>query len=107
MKTLSRYIKEELDENIYWLLNKWFERDEESENTFIELVAKCGSKTISVDEIKNTIKNTELEKNLKQFINFIDGDVHDSDKDYYYVLKKIVETVSANKSTENKYIKKS
>lgn len=105
MKTLSRYIKEELDENIYWLLNKWFERDHESENVFIELVAKCGSKTISVDEIKKTIENTTFEQNLKQFINFIDGDVHDSDKDYHHVLKKIIETVSANKSAENKYIK--
>ena len=106
MKTLTTYIHEELDENIYWLLDKWFERDEESKTLFIEMVATCGSKTISVDKIKEMIANTSFEQNLKQFINFIDGDVHDNDKDYYYVLKKIIEIVSANKSAENKYIKK-
>lgn len=106
MKTLKTYIYEELDENIYWLLDKWFERDEENMQLFIELVAECGAKTISVERIKEMIANTTFEQNLKQFINFIDGDVHDNEKDYYYVLKKIIETVSANKSAENKYIKK-
>ncbi len=105
MKTLRDYILEELDENIIWLLDKWFERDPESENIFIELVSVCGNKTISVEQIKEIIANTSLEKNIREFVNFIDGDVKDNDKDYLYVLKKIIENVANNKE-EHKYKKK-
>ena len=27
MKTLNQYILEELDNNLFWLLDKWFERN--------------------------------------------------------------------------------
>ena len=32
---------EELDENIWWLLDKWFERNEQQYQEFIEIIIKC------------------------------------------------------------------
>ena len=58
MKNLSTYILEELDENIWWLLDKWFERNENQYQEFVEIVIKCkqeGEK-VNIDNLKNIIK---------------------------------------------------
>ena len=41
MISLKQYITEELDDNIWWLLDKWFERNETQYQEFIELIVKC------------------------------------------------------------------
>lgn len=107
MKNLSTYILEELDENIWWLLDKWFERNEQQYQEFIEIIIKCkqeGEK-VNIENLKNIIKGTQIEKHLKQFINFIDNEVNPiNNKDYYYSLKQIIETVLGKKE-KNKYLK--
>jgi len=106
MKTLSTYILEELDDNIWWLLDKWFDRNEQQYQEFIEIVVKCkqeGEK-VNIDNLKNIIKGTQIEKHLKQFINFIDNEVNPvNNKDYLYSLKQIIETVIGKKE-KNKYL---
>ena len=106
MKTLSTYILEELDDNIWWLLDKWFDRNEQQYQEFIEIVIKCkqeGEK-VNIENLKNIIKGTQIEKHLKQFINFIDNEVNPiSNKDYLYSLKQIIETVIGKKE-KNKYL---
>ena len=106
MKTLSTYILEELDDNIWWLLDKWFDRNEQQYQEFVEIVVKCkqeGEK-VNIDNLKNIIKGTQIEKHLKQFINFIDNEVNPvNNKDYYYSLKQIIETVIGKKE-KNKYL---
>jgi len=106
MKHLIDYINEELDSNIWWLLDKWFERNENQYQEFIELVVKCkeeGDK-VNIDSLKKFIKGTLLEKNLAQFTNFIDNEVNpEINKDYLYSLKQIIETVIGKKE-KNKYI---
>ena len=107
MKNLSTYILEELDDNIWWLLDKWFDRNEQQYQEFIEIVVKCkqeGEK-VNIDNLKNIIKGTQIEKHLKQFINFIDNEVNPvNNKDYLYSLKQIIETVIGKKE-KNKYLK--
>ena len=107
MKHLSNYILEELDDNIWWLLDKWFDRNEQQYQEFIEIVVKCkqeGEK-VNIDNLKNIIKGTQIEKHLKQFINFIDNEVNPiNNKDYLYSLKQIIETVLGKKE-KNKYLK--
>jgi hypothetical protein len=107
MKNLSTYILEELDENIWWLLDKWFERNEQQYQEFIEIIIKCkqeGEK-VNIENLKNIIKGTQIEKHLKQFINFIDNEVNPiNNKDYYYSFKQIIETVLGKKE-KNKYLK--
>ena len=107
MKHLSNYILEELDDNIWWLLDKWFDRNEQQYQEFIEIVIKCkqeGEK-VNIENLKNIIKGTQIEKHLKQFINFIDNEVNPvNNKDYLYSLKQIIETVIGKKE-KNKYLK--
>lgn len=107
MKSLSQFIKEELDENIWWLLDKWFERNELQYQEFVELIVKCkqDGEKINIENLKEYIKNTQLEHNLKSFINFIDNEVNPvNNKDYIYSLKQIIETVMGKKE-KNKYLK--
>ena len=110
MKNLIDYINEELDNNIWWLLDKWFERNENQYQEFIEIVIKCkqeGDK-VNIDNLKKYIKGTQIGQNVKQFVNFIDNEVIPiNDKDYLYSLKQIIEMVIGNKSKTNKYVKES
>ena len=106
MKNLSTYILEELDSNIWWLLDKWFERNENQYQEFIEIIVKCkeeGDK-VNIDNLKKFIKGTQIEKNLSQFVNFIDNEVNPiNNKDYLYSLKQIIEIVIGKKE-KNKYL---
>lgn len=107
MISLKQYITEELDDNIWWLLDKWFERNETQYQEFIELIVKCkqDGEKVNIDNLKEYIKGTQLNKHLKSFINFIDNEVNpDNNKDYLYSLKQIVETVMGKKE-KNKYLK--
>jgi len=106
MKSLRNYIFEELDtDNLFWLLDKWFERNEKQLSEFIEIVVQCrqnGDK-VSIDKLKELIKGTKFETNLKEFINFVDNDLEPiENKDYIYILKQIIEVVIGKKE-KNKY----
>ena len=107
MKNLIDYINEELDNNLFWLLDKWFERNENQYQEFIDIVIKCkqeGDK-VNIDNLKNYIKETQIGQNIKQFVNFIDNEVIPvNNKDYLYSLKQIIEMVIGNKSKTNKYV---
>lgn len=105
MKSIKEYIYEsnifeELDNNIFWLLDKWFERNENQKSEFISIVVKCrqeGDK-VNIDNLDKLLNNTELKRNLKEFINFIDNDIEpQSNKDYLYSLKQIIEVVIGKK----------
>ena len=107
MKRLETYIYEELDENIFWLLDKWFERNENQEKEFFNLIINCkSSKTVDIKQLEEWIENTQLKDNLTQFVNFIYNDVKpDQSQDPLQKLKKIIELVLSNQSKKNKYNK--
>lgn len=105
MKSLKNFIyenriNEDVDDNLFWLLDKWFERNENQKSEFISIVVKCrqeGDK-VNIDNLDKLLNNTELKKNLKEFINFIDNDIEpQSNKDYLYSLKQIIEVVIGKK----------
>lgn len=106
MRSLKDYIFEELDDNLFWMLDKWFERNEKQAQEFIEIIVKCkqeGAK-VNIDNLKKYIKGTQIEANLESFINFVDNDLEpQQNKDYIYVLKLIIEMIIGNKSKTNKY----
>ena len=116
MKSLKNFIyenysskhilKEELDDNLFWLLDKWFERNENQKSEFIEIVVQCkqeGDK-VNIDNLKKLLHKTELEKDLKEFINFLDNDLEPlNNKDYLYALKQVIEVVIGKKE-KNKYL---
>lgn len=113
MISLKNYIYEsklfeELDDNLFWMLDKWFERNEKQAQEFIEIIIKCkqDGQKVNLDNLKKYIKGTQIESNLQEFINFVDNDLEPQlNKDYIYILKLIIEMVIGNKSKTNKYIK--
>ena len=106
MKSLNQYIIEELDNNMWWLLDKWFERNEQQYQEFITIIVQCkqSGEKVNIEDLKEYIKGTQLEKNIKQFINFIDNEVNPvTNKDYLYSLKQIIEMIISKKE-KNKYL---
>ena len=106
MKSLNQYIIEELDNNMWWLLDKWFERNEQQYQEFITIIVQCkqNGEKVNIENLKEYIKGTQLEKNIKQFINFIDNEVNpETNKNYLYSLKQIIEMIISKKE-KNKYL---
>lgn len=106
MKSLQYYLFEHFSENIFWKLDKWFEGNENQYKEFIEiLVAYAQHKIITPSKFEEYIKNTEIYKNIKEFVNFIYDDKDDANiKDYVKSFQEIIKFVSSNKSIDNKYI---
>jgi len=105
MKTIVEYIKEELSDNLFWKLSKWFERNEKQENEFINIIMACETNGLNQKQIETELENTSLYKDLREFVNFIYDDLDiNKEKDYLYNFKKIIESIINNKSKENKYI---
>lgn len=85
------------EENIFWKIDKWFENNEDQRETFMSLISNYG-KTVDVKTLSKDIENTTLKDNLKEFINFLYDDFDfDSEKDYIYQLKKIIEFLKQQK----------
>lgn len=105
MKTIVEYIKEELSDNLFWKLSKWFERNENQEKEFMNIILTCETNGINQKQIEQELENTSLYKDLREFINFIYDDLDiNKERDYLYNFKKIIESIINNKSKENKYI---
>ena len=106
MKSLNQYIIEELDNNMWWLLDKWFERNEQQYQEFITIIVQCkqNGEKVNIENLKEYIKGTQLEKHIKEFVNFIDNEVNPvTNKDYLYSLKQIIEMIISKKE-KNKYL---
>ena len=91
---------------MWWLLDKWFERNEQQYQEFITVIVQCkqNGEKVNIENLKEYIKGTQLEKNIKQFINFIDNEVNpETNKDYLYSLKQIIEMIISKKE-KNKYL---
>lgn len=102
MRTLKQFILEELDDNLFWKLSKWFEGNEVQEKEFMDILFASKKSNFNVKEIETLLENTSLYNNLREFINFIIDDLEISnDKDYIYQFKQILKTISDNKT--NKY----
>lgn len=108
MKTLNQYILEELDNNLFWLLDKWFERNTNQLEDFKILVNKYHDENFTIDDLEDELNKTKyLKSQLEKFINFIDNDIRPvKEKNYIQILKDIILQVLNNKSNKNPYINK-
>lgn len=102
MKDLSVYIKEELDNNILWMLDQWFYNNDIEKQEFIDIINKYRN---NIDDIESYVNATSSLKNhLQDFVNFINDDISQIIEDYLYAFTNIIKQVIANKSISNKYI---
>ena len=103
---LSESLNEELDENMFYLLDMWFGTRENEQRQFIDIIVKCKQDgAVQEKKLSQYIKGTFLENQLNEFINFLENDmVPDDTRNNLYSLKKIIECVIFDK--RNKYIQK-
>jgi len=107
MKTLNEFIIEELDDNLFWMLDKWFEFNPNQLSEFLTLVAEYNKTKFNVKELELLLNDKlELKNQLQEFVNFVDNDIYPEDnKDYIQKLLDIIKQVTNNKSKRNIYNK--
>jgi len=103
---IVKYINEELDENLYWLLDKWFEMNDLQLSEFIGICVQCkNDRAPSTDNIKKYLEGTHLGEQLHQFINFVSNDIiPDENRNDIDILKTIIKFVISKKEN-NRYLK--
>ena len=85
------------EENLLWKLDNWFETREDQKQQFYELIAKY-NQTVDVKELQKDLENTDFYSNIKEFVNFLYDDFDfNTEKDYIYQLKKIIEYIKSKK----------
>lgn len=107
MKRLDEFILEELDDNLFWMLDKWFEFNPNQLAEFLTLVTEYNNTKFNVKELELLVNdNLELKSQLPEFVNFVDNDIYPEDnKDYIQKLLDIIKQVTNNKSKRNIYNK--
>lgn len=104
MKSLSKFIKENLDDNLIWKLNQWFQNKPEEEQEFTNIVFQCQSEK-SIDNVETFLNSTsQFINTYMQLVNFIYDDLSNNpDKDYIYLLQLIIKNLMGNYSKDNKF----
>lgn len=107
MKNITTYIKEELDDNLFWLLDKWFEMNDLQASEFMGICVQCKKdKVPSIKNIEKYLEGTYLGAQLHQFINFVSNDISpDETRNDIDIFKTIIKQVMSNKDKNNKYLK--
>lgn len=108
MKHLIDYINEELDDNIFWKIDTYFQNNPDELKSFNGMIDVCRSnKAFNVSTIEAYLNSNEvLSKNQKKFVDFLDNTINNDEtinKDYNSSIYNIVKTVIGNKSEGIKY----
>jgi len=99
-------IKESLDNNLFWKIDKYFEKDDQERKDFYDLVDYCRKQTsFNKKDIEEYLKEHPF-KNLKKFIDFIDDVIKQEtdNRDYTYILTVIIKQIIMSKT--DKYTNK-
>lgn len=105
-------IHESLDiDNLFWMLDTWFTNNEQERSTFMSIIDNCIIKrTYTKNDLAKICDTINFE--IRPFINFIckdavvkDNNPEDYNIDYYYELKKVIDTLISNKATNNKFVR--
>ena len=108
MKHLTNYINEELDDNIFWKIDTYFQNNPDELKSFNGMIDVCRSnKSFNVSTIEAYLNSNELlSKNQKKFVDFLDNTIKQDttiNKDYNSSIYNIVKTVIGNKTEGTKY----
>lgn len=108
MKHLTDYINEELDDNIFWKIDTYFQNNPDELKSFNGMIDVCRSnKSFNVSTIEAYLNSNELlSKNQKKFVDFLDNTIKQNttiNKDYNSSIYNIVKTVIGNKTEGTKY----
>lgn len=106
----ANVVNEDISENLFFLLDVWFGKNEIEQNIFTSIVIDCIAKK-TYDKLYLVDLCTKNGFDVKPFVNFINDNIDpkqldDDNKDYFYDFKKIVDAVISNKADTNKYTTK-
>lgn len=112
MKKFNTYIRESLEnDNMLWLLDKWFETHDTEREEFMNIVFQCQKEnTLNDNSIELLINGTNCLKNsLEEFISFVHEDpnykkIETPHEDLIYQFKEILKQLIGYKSKKNHYI---
>lgn len=105
MRTLTQLnkINEQLEDNLYWKLDKWFYNKDEQKQKFIDIVSQCRKSKPNKDTIDFMLNSIGFDS--KKFVEFVMDDPQNQNQneinDYSYIMQKTIDTIIANKT--NKY----
>lgn len=110
MINLKEYIiTESIDNNLFWKIDKYFERNNIEKRQFYNIVDFCRDNPGFNHKILEEYLSKHNEfKNLKKFIDFLDDVVKQdtTNRNYVYILTIIIKQIIANKTEGNKYTNK-
>ena len=107
MKSLIEYLNESFEDNLFWKIDKYFERNKEEYNIFIYLVDYCRQNPSFNKQLLEDYLIQHPFKSLKKFVDFLDDviKVDSTDRDYIYILSIIIKMILSNKTDGIKYTK--
>ena len=108
MKYFKEYIKESFEDNLFWKIDKYFERNKEKKKLFIDIIDYFRDHPgFNKKTVEEYLENNNFDK-LDKFIDFIDDIVqkNNEEKDYNYILYLVIKKVIDNKNLERKYTNK-
>lgn len=101
-------IKESFEDNLFWKIDKYFERNEQEKKQFIDIVDYFRDHPgFNKKTVEDYLEQNEFEK-LDKFIDFIDDIItpENKDRDYNYILYMVIKRIIENKNLEKKYTNK-
>lgn len=105
MKRLRTYIYESIEDNLIWKIDKYIETSKKDQEFFYKLIEHFNGKSFNQKDVEDFLKTNEF-KTLKNFIDFLDDEIHkeSTNKDYNYRLMVILKKIFADKEQTLKYL---
>ena len=73
---LNTNVNEDLDNNLFYFLDMWFNSRDAEQSQFMDVVMKCKMDGATNEKkLSEYIKGTFLETHLNEFVNFVDNDL--------------------------------
>ena len=108
MKSLTSYINESIDDNLFWKIDHYFKTKPQERKDFYRIIDYFRkNSSANHKQLEEYLKNHPFD-NLKKFVDFIDDVIKQdsNDRDYIYILYKIIKLIIGNKSKGIKYTNK-
>lgn len=111
MRSIVQYIKEDMNDNLFFKIDVYFKDKPYQMNVFNNLLDVCrNTKGFNVNTVKQYLEeNTTLNNNFKTFVDFIEDNIHPDysiNRDYHASMYNIVKKIIGNKSEGLHYTNK-
>lgn len=109
MKRLKDFIiYEELDDNIFWKIDTYFQNNSSERQLFNGMIDVCrANKSFNQGTIEAYLRaNSSLNRNSKKLLDFLNDDVHTDttiNNNYLYSMYNVVKKIVGNKTDGVKY----